>query len=649
MQNILARIDTNLALICLIPVLLYMANPDWLFSGSGGYSDSYYYYSYWYHYFEDPHVLNQSYKASRLVWILKGYVLHKLFNPYTAYYVLHLTTLYACIIAFYFTLKKVANPFTATVATILFLTFTHFHAIPGYEWGYHAHEGAMNLLLCILCLTVAADSKKWKKYLFLGGAAFAAGCHMPFIASYFPMVLAWYWFFNRKGNKNPLFASCVWFLLGGVIVTFLFGIIHYSVTGNFFFFMPQIEQVLNLTSQYIDVYSAGGESEHRDIYDSVWHAGAFKSGHYLKLIDTFRNLKEIHMAIAFAFLVFITLIVGILKRLKERFLDQSTPNMKKRNSSVAIFLLLQFLITLLPHLYLTIKGTPALTHSYMVINFYPSMFFAFAGIILLWTRKPIKRKTELSIIVGVICTAVLMFHPEIVTFTKLTKNISFPIFFGILLIVGLLLVSPIVALKQKNLVGLTCIVLIFTGVNIGSAERGEVYGVLQPCKGLHKRTMFAAIDGMMEIEKYDHKFSTRLWYDWSDEMKESANPECKFYIHTPINMSRLFDTISGMRWGSYSHQVNEYTSKKSFEYLQYRDSERLKGRLKPQVVNQRGVKVILDENRIAILSSKKDKISTALETLRRKDVGYKMIHEKKIVRGDISYFIKIIETFDAEK
>ena len=114
-------------------------------------------------------------------------------------------------------------------------------------------------------------------------------------------------------------------------------------------------------------------------------------------------------------------------------------------------------------------------------------------------------------------------------------------------------------------------------------------------------------------------------------------------------MSKLFDTISGMRWGSYSHQVNDYTSKKSFEYLRYRDSEQLKGRLKPQVVNQRGVNVILDENRIAILSSKKDKISTALETLRRKDVGYKMIHEKKIVRGDISYFIKIIETFDAEK
>lgn len=640
MQNTLARIDANLALICLIPVLLYMANPDWLFSGTGGNTDPFYYYGYWYHYFEDPHVLNDSYKASRLVWILKGYVLHKLFSPYTAYYVLHLATFYGCVITFYFILKKVANPFTATITTILLSTFTHFHAIPSYEWAYHTHEGALNLLLCILCLTVAVDSNKWKRYLFLAGVAFATGCHMPFIASYIPMVLAWYWFFNRKGNKNPLFESCIWFLLGGVVVTSLFGIIHYSATGNFFFFMPQIEQVLNLTSKYIDVYSAGGESEHRDIYDSVWHAGAFKVGHYLKLINTLENLKEIQMAIALIFLMLITPITSIVEKLKTRFLDQATPNMKKKNSSVAIFLLLQFLITLLPHLFLTMKGVPALTHSYMIVNFYPSMFLAFAGIILLWTKKPIERKTEVSIIAGAICIIVLMLNPQIKTFVYII---------GIL---WLIVAFSIPWLKQKNLFGLTFIVFVFASVNISSAERGAVYNVFHPCKGVHKRIMFAAIDGMMEIEKYDHTFTARLWYDWSDEMKESANPRCTLgsdYINPVINMRSVFSTIAGMRWGSYSPLVNGFGSKKSFEYLRYIDSEMLKGRLKSSVVNYRGNLTVIDANRIAILSSKEEKISTALETLRKKEIGYKTIHEKKIVRGDMLYFMKIIETFDAEK
>ena len=164
--------------------------------------------------------------------------------------------------------------------------------------------------------------------------------------------------------------------------------------------------------------------------------------------------------------------------------------------------------------------------------------------------------------------------------------------------------------------------------------------------------MFAAIDGMMEIEKYDHTFTARLWYDWSDEMKESANPRCtlgSYYINPVINMRSVFSTIAGMRWGSYSPLVNGFGYKKSFEYLRYIDSEMLKGRLKSSVVNYRGNLTVIDANRIAILSSKEEKISTALETLRKKEIGYKTIHEKKIVRGDMLYFMKIIETFDAEK
>ena len=234
------KLDYYLCLLLLIPLILLFANKDWFFPYSGGPTDAWLNNIYFYSYGKLSQLF-MSYKSTRLSWILKGWLLHRLFSPTVAYYVLNLSLFYACIVAFYYIVKLLFNRPTAFLATLVFATYSQFQTIISFEWDYHTHDAAANILVTLLLLLLATRRPRWKTYLFVAGMTCASAFQSPYVMMHGLSVVFFYWFLNRSGSQHNLWKSAGVFALGATAMTLVYCAINYYVfNGPFLYFLPQI-------------------------------------------------------------------------------------------------------------------------------------------------------------------------------------------------------------------------------------------------------------------------------------------------------------------------------------------------------------------------------------------------------------------------
>ena len=212
------KIDFNLILVLSVPFILLLANDEWLFP-YGNPTDTWHNNSYFFEDGNDYPPLYTIYKATRLSWILKGSLAHALFPPLTAYYVLHLTVFSAILIAFYLIVRNLMNRHVAVLATIAFATYSQFHSVISFEWDYETHDGALNLLLTLLFLLLAAKGARWRTWLLLAGAAWASALQSTYVGTYMLVLPFWYLFLNHKFERHPIPASILYVAVGGLAAT----------------------------------------------------------------------------------------------------------------------------------------------------------------------------------------------------------------------------------------------------------------------------------------------------------------------------------------------------------------------------------------------------------------------------------------------
>ncbi|OGO96216.1 MAG: hypothetical protein A3F41_05310 [Coxiella sp. RIFCSPHIGHO2_12_FULL_44_14] len=232
------KVDYYLLLVLCIPILLFLFNQEWFFP-YGNASDNWIDDAYFLDYGRHPSLL-LSYKAVRLSWILKGWLAHKLFSPLIAYYVLNVSIFYVCIIAFYYIAKILFDGPLALLATAAFATYSQFHSINSFEWDYHTHDAAANILLTLLFLLLAVKRPHWKLYLFLAGTTWVSAFQSPFVAIHGLSVIFWYVYLNRQHAKHSFMVSLLMFGLGSLVMITLYGVINHAFGGSFFYFLPQI-------------------------------------------------------------------------------------------------------------------------------------------------------------------------------------------------------------------------------------------------------------------------------------------------------------------------------------------------------------------------------------------------------------------------
>jgi hypothetical protein len=234
-----------LAAIVSIPaVFVAVTRGEWLLDVGG--EDNWIYVKY-FTVWANPHpelrqVMDLHYKATRVPWILPGFLAYRLLGPLPATYVLHLLVLIGGALCYWAGTRRLFGSGVALVSTLLLMAYPGFHGsgITRF-WNYHGQINLLYYLLGMLCLIVGASSSRPMLWYAGAGAALATsvftGLTYVLVA---PAFCAFALAVHPWIGLRRLFVLVGGGAAGGVIGTALFGTAQALVGGPFLYFWRQI-------------------------------------------------------------------------------------------------------------------------------------------------------------------------------------------------------------------------------------------------------------------------------------------------------------------------------------------------------------------------------------------------------------------------
>lgn len=237
-------VDPAYLVLALLPWLVLAVSSGWIYNPLGD-IDPWIYFGYFLNYPRYVAALFPDlYYGTRLSWILPGYCLNALFDPMTAKYILHVGFYYLAIFSLYHLLRKEAGARSALVVAVLFGTHSYFLRAIG--WDYVDGAGITYNLFALLCVARAAVSRRPGSWLVAGGAAAAAMFYCnAFLAVFLPLLPALYFYRVHRGltlaSARAMLRFALWFGLGAVLVSLLFGLVNCAVDGGFWFYGPSLQ------------------------------------------------------------------------------------------------------------------------------------------------------------------------------------------------------------------------------------------------------------------------------------------------------------------------------------------------------------------------------------------------------------------------
>jgi hypothetical protein len=206
-----------LAAVLLLPIIVLWRQDNALFTGYG-YIDPWIYFGYFRNLVEfKRNLFVGDAHGAHLSWILPGAVLHHMFPPVTATYLLHLGVQTLATVSLFLTLKWLAGPRRAFVTAMVFSANPWLWAATG--WDYVDGIAIAYCLLTMALLTWAAriPARRWT--LIVAGMALAAlldtGAGWLALAPILPLYYAGLlWIWHRTPFPRSLVVLFIWFGAG---------------------------------------------------------------------------------------------------------------------------------------------------------------------------------------------------------------------------------------------------------------------------------------------------------------------------------------------------------------------------------------------------------------------------------------------------
>jgi len=227
----------------LIPIILALVNQEWLFTHAGE-DDPWRYIGLGYYYFKEPALYSGSYKLSRMAWILIEYAIRNLFTPTIAEIILGLGFTIVASIGFYLLVSSFFGKRTAFISSALLSTYSYY--LVSRSPDYHNMAGSLFLIWSLYFLTLATQSKKNPPcWFFVTGLTYGIAVHSElFVLGCFPAMVVQFLMLSW-GNKRSIWKAILFSLLGFLFITGSFGVAAVLSGRNFFYFMNQINFVLD--------------------------------------------------------------------------------------------------------------------------------------------------------------------------------------------------------------------------------------------------------------------------------------------------------------------------------------------------------------------------------------------------------------------
>jgi hypothetical protein len=223
----------------LIPIILALVNQEWMFTRAGE-DDPWWYISLGYFYYKDPLLASNSYKISRVPWILVESFIRHLFTPTTAAIVLTLIIVIPGSIGFYLLVSRFFRKEIGFISAALLSTYSYYMVSRSPD--YHNAAGSLFFIWSLYFLTLAVQSKNRQRgWFFVCGAVYGLAVHSEFfVLGCFPAMILQFVMLNWAGKKRPVLQAVLFGLLGFLATTGLLGLAAVLSGRSFFFFMNQI-------------------------------------------------------------------------------------------------------------------------------------------------------------------------------------------------------------------------------------------------------------------------------------------------------------------------------------------------------------------------------------------------------------------------
>lgn len=194
--------------------------------------------------------MDTNYKASRVPWILPGYLAYQLFGPLLATYLLHPAVLLGSAFCIWLGVRRLFGDGAAIITTLVALAYPGFQSSGiTYFWNYHGQAAVGYYLLAMLAVILATTSRYPVRWYALAGAALVATVgtgitHVVLLPAFGVFVLA----VQPKLGVRPLAMTLLGCTVGAALGVVGFGLANVLVGGPFLFFWSQI----TATREYSD-------------------------------------------------------------------------------------------------------------------------------------------------------------------------------------------------------------------------------------------------------------------------------------------------------------------------------------------------------------------------------------------------------------
>jgi hypothetical protein len=234
-------------LLALSALVVLLGDRDWLYP-NGHTTDPWIYYGYFWDYpLYARHFFANTYYGTRLPWILPGYLAIHLVPYLLGTFVFVLSVYYVAVFSFYLLITRLFNRHIGLFAALLLGTDYYF--LRAVLW-YYVDGGVLVYLILTLLFLVLTCQTAGRRYPFLAGwtATSMVLCHF-LSGALLPGLFVYLMYAARKAPQWKNRASSVIRIAvaGGVCCLGFFDLINFTITGHFFFFMPQVRVLFGVS------------------------------------------------------------------------------------------------------------------------------------------------------------------------------------------------------------------------------------------------------------------------------------------------------------------------------------------------------------------------------------------------------------------
>lgn len=246
------------ALLLLIPLVAWLANPDLAYSTLM--RDSWIYHGYFLDLPGHLRVLRDSYYSTRLSMTLPGWLVYRCVGSEAGNYLLHLGVYLLGTLSMYVTVRQTVNQRAGLLAALLL--GGQYHFLCAISSDYCDGYGMAYFLAATAAATLAIDSPRWRVWLFLSGMAGAAlvVTNLSYVLLLGPLGL-FLLGLNQSRRHQTGRSAILWLALGATILLVGLGLISHSLGGHF--------RYLRSSVTFVRYFTASGSNPFR-VEWTVW-------------------------------------------------------------------------------------------------------------------------------------------------------------------------------------------------------------------------------------------------------------------------------------------------------------------------------------------------------------------------------------------